>query len=370
MRFTAERGSILSALSFVAKYAAGDNKIPIIADVLIRAEDGKVSFVTTDLEQVASDTCAAEVKDVGAICLPASLLMKAIKSSVGDVNIEADDKRANVRIGKSKFTMPVLPASDFPEMAMLSKETPCDFTLDGAVLSRIDKAVAFSAEQPNGRYFLIGVSWQINEGKLEFCATDGKKLSLLSIDAPASSRSMSPIVVPLIDGPTWEGDVHVSASEAFIRFACGNQVLASKLVEGTYPDYRNLIPKNETPILVDRAEMLACLTRMALVADAKEHSILFVGREGKVTISAVSATSEAVDEIAYHGDDFQVAIVHHVAVPILASFDCETIELRFADHQTGVTIHDPNDASRVTFAMPYRDRRLAEFVPVYREAAE
>ncbi|WP_404927131.1 DNA polymerase III subunit beta [Mesorhizobium sp. ORM16] len=370
MKFTAERETILAALTFVGKYAASDNKIPIIADVLIKAKGSQVYFVATDLEQAAADSCPAEVQEPGVLCLPASLLLKAIKSSSGEVSLSADDRQATVTIGKSKFKMPVLPAADFPEMPMLTKDGDCAFAVDGAVLTRIGKAVAFSAEQPNGRYFLIGVSWRVHEGQLEFCATDGKKLSLMSVDAPHAAAAMPSVIVPIIDTPSWSGPVNVDASEAFVRFQSGNQTLASKLIEGTYPDYHRLIPKNSTSIILDRQELLASLGRVALVADAKEHSILFVGRDGKVTLSSVTATGEAVDEIAYHGDDFQIAVVHHVAVPILSSFDCETIELRYADHQTGITIHDPNDASRVTFAMPYRDSRLAEFVPAYKEAAE
>lgn len=370
MRFVAERESILSALSFVAKYAAADNKIPIIADVLVKAEGGNVYFVATDMEQAASDSCSADTQETGTLCLPASLLLRAIKSSSGEVTLTADDRQATVVIGKSRFKMPVLPAIDFPDMPMLTKDGDCEFALDGATLSKIDKAVAFSAEQPGGRYFLIGVSWQVNEGQLEFCATDGKKLSLLSVAAPHSENPMPQIVVPIIETPSWTGNVHVAITQGFIRFQSGQQVLASKLVEGTYPDYRRLIPQNSTSIILDRQELLASLGRVALVADAKEHSILFVGREGKVTLSSVTVTGEATDDVAYHGDDFQIAIVHHVAVPILSSFDCETVEIRFADHQTGITIHDPNDASRVTFAMPYRDRRLSEFMPAYSEAAE
>lgn len=370
MRLTVEREHILAALSFVTKYAATDNRNPVIADVLIDAKDGTVSLTATDLDQAATDTIAADVKEPGAILLPARTMLSAIKSAGGiDVTIDASDKQATITCGRSKFKLPILPGSDFPPLPMLTSETATSFTFDA--LSQIDSRVLFAAEPDKGRYFLAGVSWRLNGNKIEFVATDGKKFSLMSASAPVEAREMPSIIVPRFDAPAWTGDVHVSISNLFIRYRRGTQAVASKLLEATYPDYHRLIPANETVLLFDRAELVAAISRMAIIAQQGAHSVLFVGRDGKVTISAKSGDSEVTDEIAYNGDDFQIAIIHHVIAPILASFDCETIEWRFADHGTGVTIHNPNDADRTAFAMPYSDPRVTEFIPAkFREAAE
>lgn len=368
MKLTVEREILLPALAFVEKYAATGNKIPVLADILIWAKDGTVSLTATDLDQSATDTVQADVQESGAILLPARTLLSAVKSANGaDVSISADDRQATIVCGRSRFKFSTLPASDFPPLPMLTSDVATTFIIDA--IDKIDNRVLFAAEPDKGRYFLAGVSWRTNGDKIEFVATDGKKFSLMSIPTPAEARDMPSVIVPRFDGPAWTGEVQVSISDLFIRYRHGSQVVASKLIEATYPDYHRLIPKNETALLFDRAELLAALSRMAIIASAGEHSVLFVGRDGVVMISARSGENEVTDEIAYNGDDFQVAIIHHVLVPILSSFDCETIEWRFADHQTGVTIHDPNDDSRVAFAMPYRDSRLLEFVG-FREAAE
>lgn len=366
-KITVERDAILAALAFVGKYAATDNKTPIVANVAIKADGGRVHLIATNAEQAAADSCPAEIEKPGALCLPAALLLKAVKSSSGDVTISADEKQATVTIGKSRFKLPVLPIADFPDMPMLTVDGDCEFPLDGSVIARIAHAVAFAAEEPKGRYYLAGVSWRIDGGKLEFTATDGKQLSKLSIDAPTTD--MPPLIAPLIDMPAWAEPVQIAVTPTFIRFQCGNQTLASRLVDGSYPDTTRIIPDNKTSIITDRAELLASLARVALVVEG-ERSILFVGRDGKLTVSAVTAAGEASDDVAYHGEDFQIAIAHHVITPILSSFDCETIEIRVADHQTAATIHDPNDASRITMAMPYREKRLAEYIHVERIAAE
>lgn len=370
MRLTTERETIMAALSFVTKYAATDSKIPVIADVLVDAKDGTVSLTATDLDQSATDSIKADVKEHGSALLPARTLLNAVKSAGGsEVTIDAGDKQATVACGKSKFKLPVMLGTDFPLLPMLHSEAVTSFTI--GALSQIDSRVLFAAEPDKGRYFLAGVSWRVNGDQIEFVATDGKKFSLLAIPAPIEARDMPSIIVPRFDAPAWVGDVHISISDLFIRYQCGTQVVASKLIEATYPDYHRLIPKNETVLLFDRSELMAALSRMAIIASASDHSVMFVGRDGKVTISARSGDSEAVDEIAYNGDDFQIAIIHHVITPILASFDCETIEWRFAGHETGVTIHDPNDESRTAFAMPYRDPRMNSIASSgFREAAE
>lgn len=372
MRFVAEREKIIEAVGFVAKYAAKDSKIPILAHVRLSARKGLVTVVATDAERAASDTFKADIEGDGEACLPAKLLLASIKSATAsDVVISADDRQASIKVGKSQFKMPILPAGDFPAMPMLAEKGDRSFRLSAERLSQVRNEVAFAVEDKGGRYFLTGTSWRIVAGKLEFCATNGKKFSLLSTDAPQASVGMADIIVPEFDAPSWEsGDVDVSVSPTFIRLVCNGQSVASKLIDGSFPDYRQLIPTNPTPLLFDRAELLASINRMALVADAREHSILFVGRDGHVTISAQTAAGEVTDELIYNGDDFQTAIAHSVASAILNSFDCETIEWRWADHATGITMHVPDNGERLAFAMPYRDQRLIQYAHPLAEAAE
>jgi len=372
MRFTVEREHLLPALNFVRKYVAANNKIPILADVLIEAKDDRVSFTATDLDQAASDCVPAAVHLPGAATLPAAALFDAVKSAAGaDVTIETDDKQARVACGRSKFKLPIMPGHDFPPLPMLTSDAATSFTVSN--LAEIDRRVLFAAEPDKGRYYLAGVSWRVVSDRIEFVATDGKKLSLLSIPAPVEAREMPSIIVPRFDTPGWAGDVHVSISDLFIRYRQGDQIVASKLIEATYPDYHQFVPANETRLLFDREELASAISRMGIVTSAGESSVLFVGRNGVATISVHSGDREATDEIPYNGDDFQVAIIHHVIAPIISSFDCETIEWRWrdADHQSAVTVHDPNDDGRIALAMPYRDTRLLGFIgPAFRDAAE
>lgn len=262
MRFVVEREAFINTLSFVAKYVDNASKIPILADVLISVgEDGRGSIIGTSLEQAASGTFGAGVETAGSTCLPAALLLKAVKASSGaEVKINADDRSAVVTVGKSRFTLPVLPAGDFPMPSMLTDEGVASFSLPADLLRKIKKGVEYAKEAEGGRYFLIGTSWRVRADSIEFCAMDGSKLSLLSVASVVGAASLPDIIVPSLDIPGWAGDVQIVASDRFIRFSSGDQVLASKVVDATYPDYQRIIPDNPTRLLFDRGAACRCDT--------------------------------------------------------------------------------------------------------------
>lgn len=367
MKLLAEKSAIADALSFVCAYAAKDNRIPILASVLLCADGDGVAVSATNADRAARCRFAASVERQTSLCLPAALLLSAISSSTGaEVSIDADDKRAVIKCGKQRFTFQVLPASDFPPLPMLDSAEGASFDLDGAMLTRIAKQVSFAAENAKGRYYLAGTSWRAGSGKIEFCATDGKRLSMIS----AETNIDLDIIVPIFDLPAWDGPVTILATERSIRFQHGDRLVASKLVEGTYPNIHRILPQGGAPLLFDRAELLASIRRVSLIADAKDHSVLLVGRAGVATLASATAEREAVDEVAYEGDDFQIAFLNAVVSSVLASFDCEMIQIQYADHASPIIVCDPRDESRLGFAMPYADRRVMEYVTTALQAAE
>lgn len=370
MRFIAERDTILAAMTFAAKYAMAGDKIPVLSDVLFVADGPTVTVTSTDLDRTARDSFDADIKSAGSACLPATLLLKAIKSSSGtEVEIVALENVATVTIGRSRFSFPTLAADDFPEMRMLTSDAPCNFEIAADVIHRIKKEVEFATSDDAARYHLSGVSWKIGGRNIEFCATDGHKLAMAAAPAPTGSANLPHVIVPCFDIPAWQGDVRVSVSDLFIRLTCGRQTVASKLVEGTFPDYHRIIPRYETRLLMDRQELLQAITRATINADGRGHSILFVGRDGKISVLSSTKFGDIADVVPYEGDDFQMALASGVSASVLNSFDCEMVELRINDHECPATVHDPKDEFRVAVAMPMRDQRLREYTGKMGKAA-
>lgn len=372
MKFIAERERILTALLFVGRYAEANDRIPVLSMVRFEASENGVSVMATDCQKAASDSFIAHVDRRGSICMSGALLVKAIKSTdATEVMIDASANEASIHIGgRLKLKLPVLPAGDFIIPPSLTNDASRNFTISPGLLKRHAKEVAF-AETGRGekdRFYLQGTCWEAQGTHLRLCATDGKILSLVTLPAPSSDPFR--IIVPRIDLPEWGDDITVSVSDLFIRFACGKQVAATQLVEGSFPEFLRAIPNNPVKLLFDREELSAAVGRMALVGQGRGVVILFVGRDGKATLSASVDGREITDDVAYEGDDFQVAIAHQYISSVLGSFGSENIEWRVADHSTPITLHDPRDESRIAVAFPYRDHRIAQYLPQTLEAAE
>lgn len=360
MKFTADREPMLAALSFVRRYVETKANIPVLTHVKLTVVDGKVSVTGTDLEQTARDSFAAEIDADGAICLPAQLLFNAVKSAPGsEILVTADDKTATIVSGRMRARLPILPVSDFPEMDILAAEGSCGFTMPTDLLKRVKQQVTFAREPDGGRFSLIGTCWRQGSVGVEFCSTDGKVMSMLVSDIRATSLD---IIVPDFDVPDWSGDVSVTVKhDRFIRLTNGGQTLASKLIEASFPDFRRLIPDNQTVILFDREQLLAAVNRAAIVADAS-LSVMMVGRDGMASVSSDTPTGAVSGDVPYEGDDFQVAFAHKYIAPVLASFDCENIELRWNSHAEVVSFQKPGDDGRIALAFPFMDRRLADYL--------
>jgi len=362
MRIIAEREKIVAALDFVTGYADRRGNIPILECAKFTCGNDRVSVEATDLDKGARDTFDAHVDGEGCFCLDAALLLKAIKSTdATEIQIDAGDKEAQVRIGgKLKLKLSVLPAIDFPAMAFLNEETTCNFTLDANVFERHAKEIAFAISTEQARPSICGTHWSLHEGNLDLCATTGANLSLLSIPAPL--KEMSPVIVPTTPLPEWEGEVQISVNENFIRFSSGRQIVGTKLIEGSYPDYRRILVDNPVRVSFDREDLQKSLGRMKLVSSKASPTVLIVGREGRATLSVSVGGQEVTDEIAYEGEDFQTTIVQSVIAPVIASFGCETIELRWLDHKTPISVHDPRDDSRLALVSPYSDVRILPYI--------
>lgn len=358
MKLTIERETLLSSLSFIKKYVERRSTIPSLTHLLIVAGKGVVAITGTNLDQSASDSVSADVSEVGSALIDAHMLFDAIKRAGGpEVSIETDDTRAIIKCGKSRLKLSILDVQDFPEVPMITDECAVNFSIDG--LGDIADRVTFAASTEPTRYYLCGTSWMVRDGKIEFVATDGKTLSLMRHGIPDGADGLPAIIVPTFDFPEWTGLVDVSVSDRFIRYRHGSQVVASKLIDGSFPDYSRVIPDNDIVLKFDRKALAMAISRVSVVGGTRDNSILFTGTGDTLSVSSISGDDEAADELGYDGPDFQIALMNSVILPILASFDCDVIEWRYKSSMDPLTVHEPGENSRLAVAMPVRDKRLA-----------
>src|SRR3954451_10768103 len=263
MRVTVERAALLKALGHVHRVVERRNTIPILSNVLLRADEGALRLKATDLDIEVTETIPAEISEAGSTTVPAYVIYDIVRklSDGAQVSLEmtADTGQMQIRSGRSRFMLQDLPESDFPDLA--AGDLPHRFTLAAADLKRLIEKTQFAISTEETRYYLNGIYLHTievdGETKLRAVATDGHRLARIEMPAPEGSAGMPGLIVPrkavaeiqkLVDDGGAEVKVELSTAKIRLTFdggeasSAGGVVLTSKLIDGTFPDYQRVIP--------------------------------------------------------------------------------------------------------------------------------
>jgi len=250
MKVTVERSELLKSLGHVHRVVERRNTIPILANVLLRADRAKLALKATDLDLEVTDAIAAEVGPGGSTTVPAHMFYDIVRKlpEGAQIVLESSGDRAalSIRAGRSRFSLQALPESDFPDLA--PGEMTHKFTLKAADLKRLIDKTQFAISTEETRYYLNGIylhaAGTAQAPTLRAVATDGHRLAQMELDLPKGAAGMPGIIVPrktvgevqrlIEDG---EAEVAVELSPGKIRFTFAEVILTSKLIDGTFPDY-------------------------------------------------------------------------------------------------------------------------------------
>jgi DNA polymerase-3 subunit beta len=371
MKVTVERAELLKALGHVHRVVERRNTIPILANVLIRAERGKLAFKATDLDLEIIETIAAEVDPGGSTTVPAHMFYEIVRKLPEGTQIvlEASGDRAvlAIRAGRSRFTLQTLPESDFPDIA--AGDMTHKFKLVAADLKRLIDKTQFAISTEETRYYLNGIYLHAaGSGKaqtLRAVATDGHRLAQVELPLPDGAAGMPGIIVPrktvaemqrLIENT--EAEVGVELSQGKIRFTLADVVLTSKLIDGTFPDYARVIPVgNDKELVVDKKEFEQAVDRVSTVSSERGRAVKLSLTGGRLTLSVTnpdsgSATEEI--EVEYGSDPLDIGFNSRYLLDIAAQIEGEAAVLRLADPGSPTLIQDRDAKGALYVLMPMR----------------
>ena len=352
MKFKINQDHFSNGLQQVLNVVASRSTMPILSNVLIEAEEGHISLTTTNLDLGIRCRIKAEVSDTGSITLPVRKLATIVKElPVNEVFLETSEKnQAKITSGGSLFKIMGISSEEFPPLPTFENRKV--FELSQEEIVNMLKSVSYAQSTDENRYILNGVYFNFADGKLTLVATDGRRLGLTGLDLVVSEENTGSLILPAktvaeLERLMGKGEkVNIAFNDRQAAFEIGldeasdsglvdHLYLVSKIVEGNYPNYRQVIPKEtEHRVKIERELMLECVHRAALVTSDKSNSVKIKISKNLLEISGQSSEYGESHEsmaIAYDGPEVQVAFNPQFLMEPLKALNKDEVFFEFKD---------------------------------------
>ena len=362
MKLIVNRDAMLEALAKVQSVVSTKTTIPVLSNVLFTAEKGRLLLSSTDLEVSVQTEVAADVSKTGSTTLPAKRIFSVIRElPPHDLELEVDDNHvASISCGNAFFKIVGLGPDDFPPIPEPDSEQA--FTLDQGALRQMLKTVHYAASNDETRYVLNGVLFSFIDQKLTLVATDGRRLALTETELEYPEDAEQELVVPsktiheLIRNLDGEGELRLAAAGNQAVFDLGGMQIITKLIDGTFPNYRQVVPAAcEERVALDRESLLAAVRRVALVTNEQSNSVKLSFLENALEIVTVTPdVGEAREQlpIKYSGKEVTIAFNPEFMMAPLKVLESDEVFLELTDELSPGVLK--SDISFLYVIMPMR----------------
>jgi DNA polymerase III subunit beta len=364
MELVFSKEELLKAIQVLQGVAAGRNTLPILSNILIRAADGQIEIAATDLEVGIKIAVPGTVIDEGGITVSARKLAEIVRELPPEeirLSTTAND-RVEIACGDGVYKIIGLPDDEFPDLPSIQSNF---FTMDAGILCSTIQKTEFAASVEEARYFLNGLYFHLTPEMTKFVATDGRRLAVASSEAltPAPEEPTG-VIIPLKAvreiAKTFDesAEVKVCLLENQILFADDDATLTSRLVEGEYPKYEQIIPADhDIHTVVNTEKFLNAVRRVALLANEKTHSIRLDITEDTIRVSArapeLGEAYETVPIIEANGT-IEIALNARFLVDVLRHIDTDDVRIEFKDSQSAAVLKPVGEDNHLSLIMPMR----------------
>lgn len=366
MKFSVSREALLRPLQLVAGVVEKRQTLPALGNVLVVLDGKELSLTGTDLEVEIIGKVQLEEEGVGGeITVPAKKFLDIVRSLSDDAIIEFvfQDQKVLVKSGRSRFTLSSLPASEFPAIEL--GENDLNFVCEQSEIKRLIERTSFAMAQQDVRYYLNGMLLEVRQGALRSVATDGHRLAMCTRPIGLEVESVRQAILPR------KGVVELarllSDSDDSVEIVIGNNhmraitesiIFTSKLVDGKFPDYERVLPRNGDKIIIgNREELRQAFNRTSILSNEKYRGVRFVVTEGMLTITANNPEQEEAEEqvvVDYHGDPLEVGFNVSYLLDVASVINTENLKITMVDSNSSALVEEPDQSDSLYVVMPMR----------------
>ena len=370
MKFIVAKPVIYKCLSHLQSIVNKKNTLPILSNILIEAEHNSLTLSSTDMDISIKETISCNIVEPGSTTLNAQIMFDIIKKLPDTSEVEFisnDSKILTIRSNVSKFSLSCLPKDDFPIID--TKSDGKKLTIKSQIIFKLIDKTKFAISNEETRYFLNGLYFNIssneNSSTLIFVGTDGHRLATHSYNYDQLINEVPGVIIPkktinelskLLSENLDDIEIEISSNK--IIFYIDNLILISKLIDGNFPDYSRVIPKNNNKELtVNRLDILSAVDRVSTIANEKSPSIKFKLLKNIINLSTINnenSTATEDIEVKYEGSEIEIGFNARYIMDILDNLEGDEIKLFFNDNSTPIIAKEYLSSELIYVLMPMR----------------
>lgn len=340
MKITISREKLNDIVQKTLNIVPARSALPVLSNILFEAGENKILMKATDLDVSITSESEAKVEKQGRITVPGRMFAELVRElPEGEINITGKEKRIELKSEKGIYKLSGIDAEEFPRLPEV--DTGKGVRMSGEVLRQMIRKTSFAVPKDD-RPALNGILWRAGDDKLTMVATNGHILSKITIAGITITGLEKDIIVPpkalehfiKLYGDS-QDDVELAFGEDNLIFSIGDTVLTTRLLEGPYPNYEQVIPKeNDKKILLERDDFYSIIRRVAILSNSITHQVKLGFTKNKVTISATNYDigGEAQDELAldYIGTELEIGYNANYLIDILKHVDTPQVAMELS----------------------------------------
>jgi DNA polymerase-3 subunit beta len=365
MKISISRDAILNPLQMVNNVIERRQTLPILSNVLISVKNNTLSLTGTDLEVEIINSCTIDNNEEGDTTLPARKLLDICKALPESSNIEIliDQERAVLKSGRSRFTLSTLSAAEFPSIDALI--SPFEFNISQKTFKKLIDQTQFCMAQQDVRYYLNGLMFELSNNQIIAVATDGHRLAFCQAEVQLNPGETRQVIVPrkavneisrLLEDSGEE--VKVSLSENHIRITVSDIIFTSKLIDGKFPDYQQVIPqKCDNEVKSSRDNLYQAFHRTSVLSNEKYRGmrLQLSNNQLKATVhNPEQDEAEEVIEVTYSGDEFEIGFNVAYLLDALSAIKSDEVVMQLTDSNHSCLVFGTDDVDSKYVVMPMR----------------